>query len=201
MENNNQHHNQLTPNEQADHDRSIRDYPQLDLDDDEYIVIDVERSKIGLVLIWLVVIATFSASFVMFFMVPDSMSASNSMRVSMNLIGVFFALLVLLGGVVASNIYRANYFILSNKRVFAKVQNAPFVYRTQTVELEHVEDVSVARNNVLQVMLDYGSIRLSTVGDEHTYGFTFSKDPESQAKVIKKVIQVVDEGESTRYMG
>lgn len=191
--------NKLTPSEQADHDRSVRDYPQIDFEGDEYVVIDVERSKIGLAFIWAVVTITFLASFAMFVVVPDSMSMSNDTKIAMSLIGIAFALLVLFGGVVASNIYRANYFILSNKRVFAKVQNAPFVYKVQTVELEHIEDVSIAKNNILQIMFDYGSIKLSTVGEEHTYNFTFSKNPESQVKIINRAVHAVDEGEATRY--
>ena len=191
--------NDLNVNEQADHDRSVHDYPHLDLDDDEYVVIDVERSKIGVVFIWVVVLLIFILVPGAFFLAMNMSPLPDHIKTGLSLILVLFAIIILLSGVIARNIYRANYFIVSNKRVFAKVQHVPFVYRLQMVELEHVEDVSMARTSLLQIIFNYGSIRLSTVGDEHTYKFTFSADPESQIKIIQKVVQAVDEGEPTKY--
>ena len=48
-------------------------------------------------------------------------------------------------------------------------------------------------------MLNYGSIRLSTVGDEQTYLFTYVDRPKEQFRVINHVVQQVDEGAPTKY--
>ncbi|MDR1196976.1 MAG: PH domain-containing protein [Candidatus Nomurabacteria bacterium] len=183
---------ELNTEEQADHDRSVRDYPKLDLTDDEYVVIDVRRSKIGLVYIWLIVILASG----LFIATAHTISLQFH-EIELDLMFVLFGyvgtILAISFGLVASSIYRRNYMILTNKRVFARFQNSPFAMREQDIELEHIEDISVFQSGILQILFNYGSIRLSTVGNEHTYNFTYSSNPRVQVKPINKIVDIVDE--------
>lgn len=89
--------------------------------------------------------------------------------------------------------------IVSNQRIFSKIQQSLFSFRMQSIELEHIEDISYSQIGILANLFDYGSIRFSTVGNEHTYELTFVDSPESQIKIIKKAVHDVDEGEATKF--
>lgn len=196
--NNNQ--NSLTPAEQADHDRSVHDYPDLNLGDQEYVVIDVERSFCGILAIWLGALLTFGVFIALAFIIYSLPNIPNREYFALGLLA-FSAAFSFVFALVATKVYTGNTFIVTNERVFARIQTTPFSVRSQNVELEHIEDCSFAQNSPLQVIFNYGSIRLSTVGDEQTYTFNFVANPKEQFKVVNKVVQQVDGEHTTRYHG
>ncbi len=189
--------NQLSPRDQADHDRSVHDYPQIKFEPTEFVVVDVVRSIVGLVYIWLAALVVFAAIVGIAVLIAQTSTANIQGSIS---IAVFIAAFgSFVGGLIATYVFRSSYFIVTNQRVFARVQYAPFSYRSQAVEIEHVEDCSVRQGGILPTLFNYGTIRLSTVGDEHTYSFSFVKDPQTQMNIINRVVHLVDEGEATQY--
>lgn len=188
----------LTPAEQADHDRSVHDYPNISFSPTEYVVIDVQRSPWGIARIWLFALLIFLAMGAIAVLMHQTSPIEMSTAVYAGLFIATIAATALVG-IVGTHIYRNNSFIVTNERVISHIQTTPFAVRTQNVELEHIEDCSVAQVTPAQHLLNYGSIRLSTVGDEQTYLFTFVDRPREQFSVINRVVQQVDEGEPTRY--
>lgn len=188
----------LTPAEQADHDRSVHDYPNIGFSPTEYVVIDVQRSPWGIARVWLFALLIFLAMGAIAILMHQTSPIEMSTAVYAGLFIATIAATALVG-IVGTHIYRNNSFIVTNERVISHIQTTPFAVRTQNVELEHIEDCSVAQITPAQHLLNYGSIRLSTVGDEQTYLFTFVDRPREQFSVINRVVQQVDEGEPTRY--
>ncbi len=188
----------LTPAEQADHDRSVHDYPNISFSPTEYVVIDVQRSPWGIARVWLFALLIFLAMGAIAILMHQTSPIEMSTAVYAGLFIATIAATALVG-IVGTHIYRNNSFIVTNERVISHIQTTPFAVRTQNVELEHIEDCSVAQTTPAQHLLNYGSIRLSTVGDEQTYLFTFVDRPREQFSVINRVVQQVDEGEPTRY--
>ena len=188
----------LTPAEQADHDRSVHDYPNISFSPTEYVVIDVQRSPWGIARVWLFALLIFLAMGAIAILMHQTSPIEMSTAVYAGLFIATIAATALVG-IVGTHIYRNNSFIVTNERVISHIQTTPFAVRTQNVELEHIEDCSVAQVTPAQHILNYGSIRLSTVGDEQTYLFTFVDRPREQFSVINRVVQQVDEGEPTRY--
>ena len=187
----------LSPAEQADHDRSVHDYPWLDLEDDEYVVIDVERTKVGRFFIWFcsIGIAVLLTAVSLTALLTEIMVGGEIIAI----LCLFCALISFVIGVILNWIYGRNKLVVSNQRVFGFVQPILFSYRVQSLELEHVEDVSFDQSGILPMIFNYGSIRMSTVGDEHTYKLTFVDNPAEQIKLVKKVVNAVDEQEPTKY--
>lgn len=188
----------LTPAEQADHDRSVHDYPDIHFSPTEYVVIDVQRSPWGIVRIWLFALLIFLAMGAITILMHQTSPIEMSTAVYVGLFVATIAATALVG-IVGTRIYRNNSFIVTNERVISHIQPTPFAIRTQNVELEHIEDCSVSQTTPAQHMLNYGSIRLSTVGDEQTYLFTYVDRPKEQFRVINHVVQQVDEGTPTKY--
>ncbi len=185
----------IPPDIQKKHDESVANYPELDIGASEYVVIDVERSIFGLVLIWGVVCAAFMAFIIGTVLISGSINGSPYVL----LIGFSLAVACFVGGLIATYVYNQNYFIVTSERVIANIQISPFARMNQNVELEHIEDCSYSQSGAFQTLLNYGSIRLSTVGDEHTYRFNFVRNPSEQFQVVNRVVQAVDEGEPTKY--
>lgn len=185
----------LPPGLQLKHDESAVTYDWLGLSDTEYVVIDVERSIWGLIEIWAVALLAFVAvlaATILMTQLNDDMGYGA-------VVGLVASGGCFVGGMIGTYVFRQNYFIVTNERVFAKIQSTPVAQHSQNLELEHVEDCSYTQNGVFQTLFNYGSIRLSTVGDEHIYKFNFVDDPATQFAVINKVVQAVDESEPTRY--
>lgn len=199
-----QNDSSLDPHAAADHARSVHDYPQIDFAPNEYVIVDVERSKFGIFLIWLFAIFALTVILATIWLIATagaSLLNTNSASASTNLNLLIFAstAFCLLGGGLATWIFNSNHFIVTNERVFSRTQIAPFAHHTQILELEHVEDCSYKQSGIIQTMFGYGTLRLSTVGDEQTYSFTFVKNPAEHFKIINRIVQQVDEGEPTKY--
>ncbi len=192
--------NRPTPAEQADHDRSVHDYPDIQFSPTEYVVIDVERSFWGIVRIWLFALAVFLTMAIVTILIDRTSPIKIDFTTEASLF-VGTIVLTLLCGIVGTQVYRQNTFIVTNERIFACIQYTPFSQRNQNVEIEHIEDCSYAQTNPIQTILNYGSIRLSTIGDEQTYVFTFVDRPKEQFRIVNHVVQQVDEGQTTKYHG
>jgi hypothetical protein len=189
-------HDALSPELQVKHDESVRLYPEIQFSKTEYVVIDVQRTVWGLVLIWLVAIAAFLV-IILFAMVMLQIAEVDPF--TMFMIVVASGAMCLIGGAIGQWVFRQNHFIVTNERVVSKAQSTPFSHHSQNVEIEHIEDCSYRQSGPIQMILNYGTIRLSTIGDEQTYRFTFVSQPAEQFKVINRVVQVVDEDVATKY--
>ena len=167
----------ITPEIKAKHEESMRLFPQLNLSEAEYVISAVRRHPIGLffpvgITVFLVALV---ASFIINF---DIMAPSLGLEglisyESFTLIGILLIILFGLGGYIAVWVYVNNKFFLTNESVIQEIQHSLFSKHEQTVSLQNIEDASFVQHGLLQNMLNYGSIRLSTEGDETTYRFFY----------------------------
>ena len=175
------------------HEKSVQQYPNLNLSEGEYVILDIKRHPIGMLIpaivsIFLVVIIMI---FVLFYpsiardsILPIMPSVTDIFGVAMLLIG-----LVVLGGAVALWIYLQNQFFRTNESVIQEIQESLFSRREQTVSLGSIEDASFRQSGIIQTIFNYGTIRLSTEGEETTYRFHFVANPREQIAVINNAIE------------
>ena len=130
-------------------------------------------------------------TFVMFYpsiardsILPIMPSVTDIFGVAMLLIG-----LVVLGGAVALWIYLQNQFFMTNESVIQEIQESLFSRREQTVSLGSIEDASFRQSGIIQTIFNYGTIRLSTEGEETTYRFHFVANPREQIAIINNAIE------------
>jgi hypothetical protein len=178
----------------AKHQESIRKYPHLNLTKGEYIISAIKRHPIGLVQIWAVVfmlILALGALFVYLSNGGDSTSLLGSEDAKTAGIGIMGGLfvLILLGGIAASWIYDSNRFYLTNESVIQEIQFSLFSKHEQTVNLSNIEDASYKQHGILQHLLNYGTIRLSTEGDETTYRFTYVGRPKAHIATLNNAVE------------
>jgi hypothetical protein len=181
----------LTPEKRRLHDESAIKFPELNLSPTEYVLIKLHRHPIGWIRIWVGTLVTFVVILICTVWVTLA-SDDRSIRVPFGLIGMVTAGLTLAAGAIATWVYRQNRFYVTNERVIDHVQQTLFSMRKQSVGLDRIEEVSYRKEGVLQSLLNYGTIRLATVGDETTYPFTFVADPINQLGVINNTVLEYD---------
>jgi uncharacterized membrane protein YdbT with pleckstrin-like domain len=109
-------------------------------------------------------------------------------------IGSLLLLLFGIGGYIAYWVYINNKFFLTNESVIQEIQTSLFSKHEQTVSLSNIEDASFVQHGILQSILDYGSIRLSTEGDETTYRFSYVTNPKKQIATLNNAVEAFKNG-------
>jgi hypothetical protein len=185
------------------HEESSKRYPHLNLSRGEYIISAVRRHPIGLVQIWLVIIFLMLAFGALFWMLFYGQGADDTVAslggneelpaAAMMGLGALYVL-ILLGGFVASYIYNSNRFYLTNESVIQEIQTSLFNRHEQTVSLSNIEDASYKQAGILPHLLNYGTIRLSTEGDETTYRFTYVAGPKKHIAVLNNAVEAFKNG-------
>lgn len=185
---------------EADHARSVRDYPDIDFNDDEYVVIDVQRSIWGIVGIWFGALILFIILTALILIVHSTgMGASEDIVMGLEVLLLIFAIILPFTiGFVGTSVYQKNTFVVTNERVFSNIQTTIFANRNQNIKLSRIEDCSFTQSDPLQLMFNYGSIRLSTVGDEQTYEFNYVDDPKRQFRVVNQAVKGATDGEEAK---
>ena len=189
---------EITPEIQLKHDRSMAEYPQLNLSKAEYILSAVRRHPIGLTvpvgltafLITLIALGLFNYD-----VIAESLGVfDTSMYGAVLLIGALLGLLVLIGGYIAIWVYINNRFFLTNESVIQELQMSLFNRKEQTVSLANIEDASYDQKGIIQMLFNYGSIRLSTEGDETTYRFSYVANPKEQIAILNNAVEAFKNG-------
>jgi uncharacterized membrane protein YdbT with pleckstrin-like domain len=184
-------------------EESSKKYPHLNLSKGEFVISAVKRHPIGLVQIWLAVILLMLALGTLFGLLffgegaADTVSAlgGNEELPSAAVLGLgVLYVLAVLGGLVASYLYNSNRFYLTNESVIQEIQPTLFSRHEQTVSLSNIEDASYKQNGILPHLFNYGTIRLSTEGDETTYRFTYVTNPKKHIAVLNNAVESFKNG-------
>jgi len=185
----------IPPEIQKKCEESRKKYPQLNLSNGEYILSAVKRHPIGLLKIWaigLVLIGAFMAMYVLLFGGSDSQFADLS-AAGLAILAIMI-LFITIGTLIATYVYNANRFYLTNESVIQEIQTSIFSKHEQTVSLSNIEDASYRQGGILPTLLNYGTIRLSTEGDETTYRFSYVTNPKWQLAILNNAVEAFKNG-------
>ncbi|MCA9325116.1 hypothetical protein KDA23_03575 [Candidatus Saccharibacteria bacterium] len=188
----------MSPAIQARCEESKRKYPHLNLSQGEFVISDVHRHTIGLLQIWITVFTIVAAIIAMLGILFGSFSADAGAttlpKVPLAVVALLLSILTLIGGYIATYVYNSNKFYLTNESVVQNLQFGLFTNHEQTVSLGNVEDASYMKHGLIQTLFDYGTIRLSTQGDETTYRFTYAAHPSQQIAKLNDAVEAFKNG-------
>jgi hypothetical protein len=190
---------EVSEDTQKRHERSVRLYPSLNLSENEYIISALRRHPIGLIIpltlgvfliaIALTVLGNYPA-IVSALSIQGQLSSTAVIAVPV----LLFCALIGLGMFVSYYVYVNNRFYLTNESVIQEIQLSLFSQHEQTASLGNIEDVSYFQEGVLQQILNYGTIRLSTQGDENTYRFTYASNPKQHTATLNNAVEAFKNG-------
>ena len=189
----------VSPEAQARHERSQRVYPYLNLSEGEFVINAVRRHPIGLIipltigalLISFALSILFNyAGFAEFFNLDGDLASVGNVAIPI----LLFCILIGLGMFVVYYVYINNKFFLTNESVIQEIQISLFSRLEQTVSLSNIEDASYTQQGIIQHLFNYGSIRLSTEGDETTYRFTYVANPKMHIATLNNAVEAFKNG-------
>lgn len=184
------------------HGQSLVDYPQLNLSEAEFVLSAVRRHPIGMALpivIMILFIALIGSLIINYPLVMTSLGVMNPPAFDVVLLtGLLLILLAVVGGYTSTWIFRNNRFILTNESVIQEIQRGLFWHDEQTVSLVNIEDASFSQQGIMQMMFNYGSIRLSTEGEETTYRLSYVADPKQQIATLNNAVEAFKNGRPIR---
>lgn len=183
----------------AKHDKSVRMYPNLNLSEGEFVVLNIKRHLIGIILPTLATILAISvllAALIAYPMLAESTVSTATMPGVGTVTVILLCLIVLvgIGGYIAIWVYLQNTFYLTNESVIQEIQHGIFSKHEQTVSLGSIEDASFKQYGIFQSLFNYGTIRLSTEGEETTYRFQYVSNPKEQIAIVNNAIEAFKNG-------
>ncbi len=177
------------------HARSAKEYPNLDLAKDEYVVLAMERSSVGIAMIWATTVACIVLMSIVLVLVSRATESNpsfftlNDAAIHYLWLAVFaFYALIVAGGIIGQAIYKSNRLYVTNKRAIQNIRTSLFANATQVIELGKIEDVSFRQNGIIDHIFHVGILRMSTVGDETTYTFPMLDTPHDEVETISKLV-------------
>jgi uncharacterized membrane protein len=195
---------QISDKVRVKHEQSKRDYPELNLSEGEYVISAIVRHPIGLFGIWAVIGLIVALTLVGLPLYASNARVIEGMfgpgAVNGEAIGLLTVILLLLcvlftlGGIIATIVYNSNKFFLTNESVTQFLRTSIFSKKEQTISLSNIEDASYNQHGMLQHLLNYGSLRLSTEGDETTYRFNFVLNPKVQVATLNNAVEAFKNG-------
>lgn len=188
----------ISPDLQQRHEAAKQQYPGLNLSAGEVVLLKVNRHVIGIlapVFVTTLVLSLLVATWIMYPVILDQNPASELPSTGLvSLVSLCLMALTGLLGYIAVWVYMRNTFFLTNESVIQEIQHSLFSKHEQTVSLGSVEDVSFVQTGVLQTMFNYGTIRLSTEGEETTYRFQYVANPRRQTATINNAVEAFKNG-------
>lgn len=180
------------------HEESRRKHPQLNLSKGEHVIVAVRRHPIGLVvpigITGFVVVLMLTLIFSYPILLGNGTLDGFPPFSAIILPAFLLTLLVGLGGFIAVWVYLQNKFFMTNESVIQEIQMSLFARHEQTVSLGSIEDASFKQFGIIQMLFNYGTIRLSTEGEETTYRFHCVADPKRQIAIINNAIEAFKNG-------
>jgi len=165
----------------------------------EKIKLIIRRTPVGIILIWVGVIALIALlTFAWIFASKDTNPTPPTDLFSgvapfsfpdFSFIIWIINIFIFVAGIVATMVYYGNELTVTDQRIIHRQKISLFGESINAIELNQIEDISLHRNGLWQYLLHFGTIRMSTVSDETTYTFTFVDTPQDEIDLIMQLVQ------------
>ena len=186
------------------HARSAKDFPELKLEENEFVELAITRSRLGIVLMWGAAafgyLILFIALLFLEFNVNDATVALNGFAKSyLYLIVLVLFCIITVVALIGTKVYKANRLYVTNKRLIHHQANSLFSKSVNVIELLSIEDVSFKQENIADHFFKLGTIRMSTIGDETTYVFKYVNTPKDELDTITHLVHMEKEKTKRRH--
>jgi len=189
----------VSPEDQKRHEESKRHYPLLNLSAGEYVIRAIRRHPIGLIIplgLGTLLIGIILGVLLNYPGFAEGLALSGPLADvgTVALPMLLLCAIIALGMFISWYVYVNNKFFLTNESVIQEIQHTLFSRLEQTVSLSSIEDASFTQTGILQHLLNYGDIRLSTEGDETTYRFSYVAGPKEHVSILNDAVESFKNG-------
>lgn len=157
------------------------------LDEDECIISIIHKHPIGLFMLYFGAIFGLGVGFgLMYYLTGqlfDGAQQSNA-TTFLNIAFVIVAMLVGIGIVIATYVYRQSRLLITNKNVTQIIQRSLFSRKVSELSMSNVEDVTAEKDGIIAAIFDYGRLNIQTAGEIENFVFTYCPKPNNYGRVI-----------------
>lgn len=171
------------------HQESCEQYPDLRLSEEQYVVAEVKRHMVGIVMP--VIVAGLLGLLIIGILMTYSfwVPSGNPPVSSLMLPAVLLLALIGMGVYIVAWVYLKNKLYLTNESVVQQIQLNLFAHSEQVVDLSDIKDISYQQAGVLQMLFNYGVLQLSTEGENKVYTLTNVADPKHTIAMLNNAIE------------
>lgn len=177
------------------HARSKKDFPDLKLEENEYVELAINRSRIIIIFIWIAAAAGYAALLVGSIFLSSSL-AENFTSIAksyMQMIIIILLGVITVAALIGTKVHNGNHLYVTNKRLIHHEMTSLFSKSVNVIDLTSIEDVSFRQDTIIDYAFKLGTMRMSTVGDETTYTFKYVNTPRDELEIITHLVHVEKE--------
>lgn len=159
------------------------------LTSDETKIADIRRHPFGLFLIFLQTIVGFGLALIIIFaLMPGVLetlgltgSGADSLLYLFGFFAIVFAVLFLL---LAAKVYNGNQLIVSDSNITQVLQIGIFNRKISELGMGNIEDVTAQQSGIFPTLLNYGTLKVETAGEQNNFVFVYCPNPNAYAKAM-----------------
>ncbi|HSX23489.1 MAG TPA: PH domain-containing protein [Candidatus Saccharimonadales bacterium] len=147
----------------------------------------IKRHPFGIVALYLQAAVGLGAALgLVFFIVPSLVGADNRDQVlrMVSLFGLAAAALTLVFLLLATIIYRKNYWIITDDSISQVLQIGLFRRQISELSMANIEDVTAEQNGILAELFGFGTLKAETAGERSNFHFLYCPEPNKYAQII-----------------
>ncbi|MCA9324244.1 PH domain-containing protein [Candidatus Saccharibacteria bacterium] len=155
------------------------------VDADEVKLAEVFKHPIGIILLYIqAAVGMVVAIGMAYFLLPIVLEDTDTAFFIGNVFAAVSVVLAFLVILIASFIYRQNRIIITDRNITQILQYGLFNRKVSQLNMHNVEDVTAVQNGVLPTMLNYGTLKVETAGEQVNFVFPFCPEVGKYAKII-----------------
>ncbi|CAN5421025.1 hypothetical protein BH10PAT3_BH10PAT3_0960 [soil metagenome] len=164
-------------------------YPEVADDNKEQLLADVRRHWLGRFTI-LFTGAFVTLLLVMFAVFAPSLLRSLGYSVTSGLIAVLSLVFLLVGALIAVGtfitlwVYNQSRMLITDQNVIELKQMSLFSHKVSHLNMINVEDVTVTKRGILQIIFDYGMMSIETAGEKENFAFPNTPNPDDYRRIV-----------------
>ena len=153
---------------------------------DQHFITLIRRHLIGLVYIYVIIIAgILAAVFIAAMVAPDLLEGFSGRGLSLlTLVTFLLVLLFVIILILVTNIYRHNSLLITDKETIQVLQGGVFHLKVSHLSHADIEDVTAEQNGLLATVFNYGRLHIETSGEQRNFIFTYCPDPTRYARIV-----------------
>ncbi len=179
------------------HEQSVREYPDLNLGDEEFVIRSVKKhiggqiKVIGIAALAILITVLFLIVYPLFF--AKDFSSPDYLLVFLFGVGIILLALILCS--ISLTVRKNNRFFLTNKSIIQQTQTTLFAKSQKAVGLGNIEDISFDEKGFAETLFGFGSICvISDQGKQTTYKFENVANPRTEMRILNNAVEAFKEG-------
>lgn len=166
-------------------------------------VCEIRRHPFGIIVLYIqATIGAVGSLLLLFFIAPSALPDSSTSKVYGVLTALSIVVLVLMALLlfVATLIYRESRLVVTSDNITQVIQRGLFSTKTSRLSMASVEDVTAEQRGFFATILDYGTLKVETAGEQENFTFPYCPNPRHYAgEILAARQQFVDQDAERSY--